>query len=207
MRNWLTQLSSCRWPSPNTAERPGFSVIAFFWYGFIVAGFIDIWHGLAFFFPSLPDFSVRHNARNWGKFFTDRPWSAIGYTSMSFNLAIVGLTYFMPLDLAFSTWFFFWLTRAEKVFADIIGWQNMHLNDRATGGWIGIALIALWGARRHLATLIKHIFSRHVINDNSEPVSYGATLILTVLSIGLVFLFCYTVCQFYSTTIIVSKIT
>ncbi len=160
------------------------------WIGFSISAIIRIVNGIHDIFPAMPGFPP--NLRLDRYFFTDRPWSAIGYTSMSFNLAIVGLTYFMPLDLAFSTWFFFWLTRAEKVFADIIGWQNMHLNDRATGGWIGIALIVLWGARRHLATLIKHIFSRHVINDNSEPVSYGVTLILTVLSIGLVFLFCYT---------------
>ena len=35
------------------------------WYGFIAAALLNVWHGLAHFFPVLPDFSVRHNARNW----------------------------------------------------------------------------------------------------------------------------------------------
>jgi hypothetical protein len=158
------------------------------WIGFSVSAIIRIVNGIHDIFPAMPGFPP--NLR-LDQYFLDRPWSAIGYTSMSFNLAIVGLTYFMPLDLAFSTWFFFWLTRMEKVFADIIGWQNMHLNDRATGAWIGIALIALWGARRHLVTLIGNIFIRDAIEDDNEPVSYRTTLILTFLSVGLVFLFCY----------------
>ena len=158
------------------------------WIGFSVSAIIRVVNGIHDIFPAMPGFPP--NLR-LDQYFSDRPWSAIGHTSMSFNLAIVGLTYFMPLDLAFSTWFFFWLTRAEKVFADIIGWHNMHLNDRATGAWIGIALITLWGARRHLVTLIGNIFVRDAIDDNSEPVSYRTTLILTVLSVGLVFLFCY----------------
>ena len=158
------------------------------WIGFSVSAIIRIVNGIHDIFPAMPGFPP--NLR-LDQYFLDRPWSAIGYTSMSFNLAIVGLTYFMPLDLAFSTWFFFWLTRMEKVFADTIGWQNMHLNDRATGAWIGIALIALWGARRHLVTLIGNIFIRDAIEDDNEPVSYRTTLILTFLSVGLVFLFCY----------------
>lgn len=158
------------------------------WIGFSVSAIIRIVNGIHDIFPAMPGFPP--NLR-LDQYFLDRPWSAIGHTSMSFNLAIVGLTYFMPLDLAFSTWFFFWLTRMEKVFADTIGWQNMHLNDRATGAWIGIALIALWGARRHLVTLVGNIFSRDAIEDDNEPVSYRATLILTFLSVGLVFLFCY----------------
>ena len=158
------------------------------WIGFSVSAIIRIVNGIHDIFPAMPGFPP--NLR-LDQYFLDRPWSAIGYTSMSFNLAIVGLTYFMPLDLAFSTWFFFWLTRMEKVFADIIGWQNMHLNDRATGAWISIALIALWGARRHLVTLIGNIFIRDAIEDDNEPVSYRTTLILTFLSVGLVFLFCY----------------
>ena len=159
------------------------------WIGFSVSAIIRIVNGIHDIFPEIPGFPP--NLRLDQYFFTDRPWNAIGYTSMSFNLAIVGLTYFMPLDLAFSTWFFFWLTRMEKIFADIIGWQNMHLNDRATGAWIGIALIALWGARRHLVTLIENVFIRDAIDDENEPLSYGTTLILTILSVGLVFLFCY----------------
>ncbi len=131
------------------------------WIGFSVSAIIRIVNGIHDIFPAMPGFPP--NLR-LDQYFLDRPWSAIGHTSMSFNLAIVGLTYFMPLDLAFSTWFFFWLTRMEKVFADIIGWQNMHLNDRATGAWIGIALIALWGARRHLVYIPAYTTILHLIH-------------------------------------------
>ena len=126
--------------------------------------------------------------------FTEKPWSAIGYASMSFNLAIVGLTYFMPLDLAFSTWFFFWLTRAERVIASMLGISNMsvlHFNDRAAGAWVGIAVLTVWMGRRHLARFFRHLLGREKGDDINEPFSYRTVAVLTILSVGLVCVFCY----------------
>ena len=113
---------------------------------------------------------------------------------MSFNVAVVGLTYFMPLDLAFSTWFFFWLTRAERVIASAVGVTNisvLHLNDRASGAWVGIAVLTLWMSRRHFARFFQHVLGRERGDDSNEPFSYRTVAALTVLSVGLVFGFCY----------------
>jgi len=160
------------------------------WVGLGIAAFIRLVNGFHDLFPALPAFP--HGYR-LDRFFTERPWSAIGYTNMSFNLAIVGLTYFMPLDLSFSCWFFFWLTRAERMLADIIGWKHLHLNDRAAGAWVGIALLALWTSRRHLARFVRQVLAHKAGNyDQGEPLSYRATAILTAVSILLVALFCVT---------------
>jgi len=125
------------------------------------------------------------------QFFTDKPWNAIGYTSMSFNLAIVGLTYFMPLDLAFSCWFFFWLTRVERIFASVVGWQNLRLNERASGAWIGICVMALWASRRHLTAFFKHVFGRTRMDDSQEPMSYRSAMLLLIASFIALVVFCY----------------
>lgn len=174
------------------------------WIGVSIAAFVRILAGLHDLFPIVPAFpaSIRID-----QFFTDRPWNAVGYISMSFNLAIVGLTFFMPLDLAFSTWFFFWLTRAERVFASIVGWQDLHLNDRVSGAWVGIAVLALWSGRRHLARFLKQVMAglagfagslgigigkqRLEALDAEEPLSYRTLAALTVLSLALVVGFCY----------------
>ena len=157
------------------------------WAGTALAGSIRILNGVHDIFPFVPGFpaSIRVDDH-----FTERPWNAIGYTSLSFNTAIVGLSYFMPLDLAFSCWFFFWLTRAERVLASAMGWQNLHLNDRAAGAWIGISFIALWSARRHLAEVARHIVGKARRLDKNEPLSYRTAAALTLGCLAVVFLFC-----------------
>jgi hypothetical protein len=180
----LTQL-----PLQMTTNRNFFSSRVL-WAGFALAASIRLLAGLHDLFPTIPAFPPNYRL---DRHFTERPWSAIGYTSMSFNLAIVGLTYFMPLDLAFSTWFFFWLTRAERVFASMVGWtvQDLHLNDRASGAWVGIAVLAMWSARRHLARFVKTVMGQSRGDDANEPLSYRTLAILMFVSIGLVVTFCY----------------
>jgi hypothetical protein len=158
------------------------------WIGFSLAAAIRLLAGLHDLFPVVPAFPPNYRL---DRHFTERPWNAIGYTSMSFNLAIVGLTYFMPLDLSFSTWFFFWLTRAERVFARMVGWQNLHFNDRASGAWIGIAILAVWTGRRHIASFFRHVIGRARGEDADEPLSYRTVAVLLMLSVGTVFAFCY----------------
>jgi len=158
------------------------------WIGFSVAGsirIVNLFHDL---FPVVPEIPYSYRL---DPFLTEKPWNAIGYVSMSFNLAIVGLTYFMPLDLAFSCWFFFWLTRAERVFASVVGWKELYLNERASGAWIGICMLALWGSRRHLMAFAKHVFGRTRVDDSREPMRYRSAMFLLILSFAALVLFCY----------------
>ena len=179
----LTQL-----PLQMTTNRNFFRSRAL-WAGFGIAALLRVIAGLHDIFPVIPALPPNYRL---DQHFTERPWNAIGYASMSFNLAIVGLTYFMPLDLAFSTWFFFWLTRAERVIASMVGVTNisvLHLNDRASGAWVGIAVLTLWMSRRHFARFFRHIVGRERGDDSTEPFSYRTVAILTVVSVGLVFAF------------------
>ena len=161
------------------------------WIGFGIAALLRVMGGLHDLFPVIPTFPTSFRL---DRYITERPWNAVGYVSMSFNLAIVGLTYFMPLDLAFSTWFFFWLTRAERVIASALGLTNigkLYLNERASGAWVGIAVLTIWMGRRHFIRFFKHLVGVEHGDDVNEPFSYRTTAILTVLSIVGVFGFCY----------------
>ena len=180
----LTQL-----PLQMTTNR-NFFKLKTLWIGFSVSAIIRVTNGLHDIFPALPNFPSNFVLDG---FFTEKPWNAIGYSSMSFNLAIVGLTYFMPLDLAFSTWFFFWLTRAERITASLVGINvsDLHLNDRATGGWIGIAVITLWGARRHLSDIFRNLVGQLDSNESDEPISFPTLITMTLICLILVFSFCY----------------
>ena len=158
------------------------------WIGFAVSGDIRIINGFHDLFPVIPQIPYGYRLDT---FFTEKPLNAIGYTNMSFNLAIVGLTYFMPLDLSFSCWFFFWLTRAERVFASVVGWRNLYLNERASGAWLGIGLLALWVSRRHIISFGKHVFGLVPREDSGEPMRYRSAAFLSLTTFVILTLFCY----------------
>ena len=158
------------------------------WIGFAVAASVRTLNILHDLIPGIPQMPYNYRLDH---FFTERPWNAIGYTSMSFNLALVGLTYFMPLDLSFSCWFFFWLTRAERVFASVVGWKSLYLNERASGAWMGICVLSLWVSRRHLLAFVKHVFGHTRMDDSRELMRHRTTALLLLLSFAGSFLFCY----------------
>lgn len=158
------------------------------WIGIAVSASIRLLNGFHDLIPSIPGIPYTYRI---DQFITDRPWNAIGYTTLFFNLGIVGLTYFMPLNLSFSCWFFFWLTRGERIFASAMGWKGLYLDERAAGAWLGIGLLALWGARRHLVAFIKHVIGLRKMDDSREPMRYRTAVFLFFVSFVLLSVFCY----------------
>lgn len=169
------------------ATNPEFWRSRLLWLGVGCAAFVRVLAGIHDLFPAIPAFPPNYRLDTH---FPDRPWNAMGYLSLSFNLAVIGLAFFMPLDLSFSTWFFFWLTRAERVIADMAGWQNLRLNERASGAWVGIAVLALWSARRHLGEIFLLAVRQKVPDDSDEPLPARTLVGLTVVSVVGVFAFC-----------------
>ncbi|MBD3184825.1 hypothetical protein GF312_21260 [Candidatus Poribacteria bacterium] len=157
------------------------------WIGLAVAGSIRFFNGIHDLVPAVPSIPYTYRI---DQFVTEKPWNAIGYVTLFFNLGIVGLTYFMPLNLSFSCWFFFWLTRFERVFASAVGWNQLYLNERASGAWIGVALIALWLARRHLVAFGKHLLGLEKMDDSKEPMRYRTAAIMLVVCLLVLVLFC-----------------
>lgn len=108
------------------------------WLGFAIAGSIDLINGLRFFFPSIPEIPVRRTQIH--RYFTEKPWNAIGYTTISFYPFVIGLTYFVPLDLAFSCWFFHLLSKVELVISSAIGRKALpgapYINEQSAGAWL-----------------------------------------------------------------------
>ena len=155
------------------------------WYGFVVAALINVWHGLAYFFPSLPDFSVRHNARDWGQFFTDRPWNAMGGIPVPLYPFVIALGFLLPLDLSFSLWFFYLFSKIQRVVGSALGIPGPfpYLSEQSIGGWLAIFIMAVMVTRRHLANVCRTIFGHAgSIDDSQEPISYRASLSLIIIS-------------------------
>lgn len=147
-----------------------------FWTAFGLAGGLDLWNALATAWPSIPLINLRADL---APYFTQRPWSEMGWTPLCVYPFAVGLTYFMPLDLAFSAWAFYWVWKAQMVVRGALGMEPLtgaYMGDQSSGAWLGIGLAALWGLRRYLAETVRHA-ARGDADDGREPMSYRTALL------------------------------
>jgi len=108
------------------------------------------------------------------------------------NFAIIGLSYFLNLQVAFSVWFFHIISRFQTGIFGIIGFQVKGHNESLTGSSVGLAhqgmgamivlvVAILWTARRHLRTVFRAAFGRdQEPMDGDEILSYKAAVWLWI---------------------------
>jgi Family of unknown function (DUF6785)/Domain of unknown function (DUF6784) len=126
-----------------------------FWTGFAVAGGLIAWNGVAAFIPGLPALPIK---RQFYDGFTQAsvPFNALGRLSYSFHPFVIGLGYFLPLDLTFSIGAFYWLHQLVRLGASAAGLgadnpRFPYVDFQSFGAWIALFVIAVWFARRHLS--------------------------------------------------------
>lgn len=159
------------------------------WLGFAIAALLDLIHGLHRFYPFIPDFNTKFNL---APFFTGKPWNAIGWLPVCFYPFVIGLAYFMPLDLSFSTWFFYLFWKAQLVIRSALGLGRLsgpYLGDQSAGAWIGIGVLSIWLSRHSIFKIVKSVVSGKPPDDADEPLPYRVALAGVILGIGLLALF------------------
>ncbi len=166
-----------------------------FWIGFGIAAFIDLMNGLNALNPMLPAIPIVH-VMNLQQFFPEPPWNAIGPAHVSFYPFAIGMSFFMPLDLAFSAWFFFFMWMGVRVFAAHIGMHGMvgfpFVDEQTAGGYYAIAFMALWISRGHLKRLLWMLLGKEVEDvtaDDQREARIG--LLLTAGGAAGLFYFCW----------------
>lgn len=136
-----------------------------FWIAFSIAAGIDLLNGLHVLFPLLPRIPVVQ-VLNLQSLFSNRPWRDMWPAWVSFYPFIIGLCFFMPLDLAFSCWFFFLFWQMQRVLASYFGIHGMpgfpFVAEQMVGGYYAIALMALWITRKHLRRLLRLLLGQRV---------------------------------------------
>lgn len=162
------------------------------WLGFGIAGAIDILNGLHYLFPTVPSLGGRlYDLR---PFFTQKPWSAIGWTPVAVFPFAVGLAFFIPLDLSFSCWFFYLFWKVERIFGDALGIRGLpnfpFTDEQSFGAYIGLFVIAIIATRKHLAQVARKIFRPQEGNDSDEPMSYRGMIICLIGSLMFIAIFC-----------------
>jgi len=162
------------------------------WAGFGLAAIIDIINGLNFIYPSVP--AIKYiKLTNVGSVFTDRPWDVLRGMRISMYPFAVGLTFFLPLDLSFSCWFFFVFRMMEQVFGRAFGLRGFpYFSEQASGAWFAVGLLAIWTTRRHLIEVGKKAIGMSTnIDDKNEPLTYRSAVFGVILSGGFIFWFLY----------------
>lgn len=123
----------------------------------------------------------------------DPPWNAIGYTTLAFYPLVIGLTYLVSLDVSFSCWFFYIVTKLEAVAATAFGFRDPgagpglaripYVSEQGVGAFIGLSLFSLYLARPHLVAAWRTAFTKdRTLDDSLEPMSYRAAYIGAIMS-------------------------
>lgn len=169
------------------------------WGGVALAGVLEslatIHYTLA---PTLPYLPIKagESKLDIDQYVTTTPWNSIGTTQIGLYPLVIGLTYFLSLDVSFSCWFFYLLTKLEAVAATAWGFRDPgagaalarvpYTGEQGTGAFLGLALLALYFARPHLAETLRKAFrGDRTVDDTDEPLSYRTAWIGLLVSSAL----------------------
>ena len=181
-------------PMEITVNRHSLFTNKWMWYGFLLAGAIDLLNGFNTFYPALPKIPIVQ-VSNLGEYFSDKPWDAIGTTWVSLYPFAIGLCFFLPTDMAFSCWFFFLFWKGQQVLSSWLGVRDMpgfpFIGEQSSGAYLGLAFIALWVSRHYLKQVWNKVVGRtSELDDTDEPLSYRATVIGIAVCMAYLSWFC-----------------
>lgn len=183
---------------PLTITEGGGSVKLFLskplWIGFAIAAAVDIINGLNYVFPRVPYLPIKLNHIH--PFFTTQPWNAIGWMYFSIFPFMVGLGFFLPLDLSFSIWFFYLFSKAQLILSAVFGLQSIpnfpYPNDQSAGALLAFAFVLIWLARKHLYQVVMKVFrTLRAGPESQETQSYRWALFGLLLGSAFILIFSY----------------
>ena len=155
-----------------------------FWIGFVLPFAIQMLTGLNHYFFFVPEVRLVFDP-----LFLFRDTVRL---HIFLNFAIIGVTYFLNLNVAFSVWFFHLLSRCQTGIINVIGFQIKGHNEALTGSSVALShqgmgamlvlvFAILWTAREHLCRVCRAAFRPGGRSDNGEEIlSYRAAVWLWI---------------------------
>ena len=176
---------------PIEMTTPRFFSRRLLWLGFGICAAVELLNGFHFLYPFVPGVPLK--IPDFGaKIFTAKPWSAIGWLPLFFYPWVIGLTFFVPLELSFSVWFFFLFTKFQLILGSIGGWKSLpgfpYYNQQGIGAWLTLGILILWVSRPHLKTVFTMVLKPPI--STNEPFQYRTALLGILIGTAiLVFIF------------------
>jgi hypothetical protein len=155
-----------------------------FWAGFAIPFGITCWNTLSYFYPTVS--VIRF----------DKWMSSVNFPEVRllFSPLVIGLTYFVNLDVSFSIWFFWALGMVQQAIFNKTGFTvgtpdtydsiNAAMAWQGFGAFVVMVLLGLWVARSHLAEVFGKAFGRAPeVDDSRELLSYRTAVWALILSV------------------------
>lgn len=161
------------------------------WLGIAIPSVIHIINGLHFYFPTVPQIPVKLDL---SPAFYEKPWNAARPLWLYLFPSVIGFTYLINLDIAFSLWFFFLFYRLELVIGTALGLQMPHsmgyggrefASHQEMGAFIVAMAFFVWTGRKHFKVMLGSLFSKRDVGDQYEPLPYRWAVMGLILSIVL----------------------
>jgi hypothetical protein len=143
------------------------------WLGFAIPFLIDVMNTVHLNVPAVPYIPTRTaDQPDLGQILNAPPWNAIGYTPISFYPFVIGIAYLLSVDMTFSCWFFWLVTKAEAVFGSASGisagataggqsaWP--FIGHQGAGAFLALTLFGLWLSRHYLAEVWRIAWGRRL---------------------------------------------
>ena len=178
-------------PVEMTQSQGRFFKSTWMWLGFTLGMTVNMINGLNFLFPQVP--SLGGKLYDLQSLLTERPWNAIGWSPLAVFPFAVGLSFFIPLDLSFSCWFFWLIWRLERLLGAIMGWKSWprfpYEPEQSHGAYLGLCVFALWMSRHHLKEVMRQILNPTAAMDQKK-LSYSAPICGVVIGMIFIVIFC-----------------
>ena len=162
------------------------------WIGFGIAMGINLLNGLQFFFPVLPEIPVKKY--NLNIYFTQKPWNAMGNTPLRFHPYLIGFSFILPLDLAFSCSFFYLMKKMQLIFGSATGVSKLQgypfLGEQGAGALVALLAIACWNGRKYFASVFSQVIRQNRGRTQNEAFSHRSTLVTLGLCLLLLAILC-----------------
>lgn len=141
-------------------EEPALWRSGAFWVGMCLSGLIISMQIINHYVQLIPDFAL---SVDFATGFKQRPWSVMRETpGLYFGLSftVLAVAFVAKQEINFSIWFWFLVIKAVQLMVSSAGYTDIfpstgHQVSMSFGGYIAIAAITLWTARRWLADVIR----------------------------------------------------
>jgi hypothetical protein len=162
------------------------------WIAVGICTVIHAFKGLNLLSPTIPDFPLSWNLMDFAPV---PPWNQLDVFPVALYPLMIGLTYLLPQEVAFSFWFFFLFYKFQILLCAVNNWQMPGVLGahgykqfhalQSFGGAIGLITWILWTARRHLRDVFLQTWRTSLTSGTDEELlSNRATLMGLVFSYG-----------------------
>ena len=158
------------------------------WIGFSIAAGINIFNGIAFFFPFMPSIPVGSQGDGFDltAHLTEKPWDALGNMPLRLHPYLIGLGFLLPLDLAFSCFFFYIVKKTQLIIGSMMGIVMLpgfpFSGEQGAGALLALLIATCWNGKKHFVIVICEVIRPTLKNKTNEPISYRWMIIALGIS-------------------------